>query len=160
MSGSPLSTALLGSACAIGLALTALPARVEARSAETPVVVTAYRSASCGCCKGWLEHLRQAGLQVKDQVVTDVGVLKRRYGVPAALASCHTARVGEYTVEGHIPASVIRKLFRERPDVSGIAVPGMPLGSPGMEAGNRRENYTVFSFTRSGTVAPFHSIRT
>ena len=97
MSGSPLSTAL--------------PARVEARSAETPVVVMAYRSASCGCCKGWLEHLRQAGLQVKDHVVADVGVLKRRYSVPAALASCHTARVGEYTVEGHIPASVIRKLF-------------------------------------------------
>ena len=124
-----------------------------------PVVVSAYRSPTCGCCKGWLDHLRQAGFTVKDYVTNDLASVKQRYGVPPQLQSCHTARIGGYTVEGHSPASAIQRLLKKRPQVAGIAVPGMPLGSPGMESPFKKESYTVFTFTESGRSQAFQTVK-
>jgi len=123
-----------------------------------PAVVSGYRSPSCGCCKGWLDHLRQAGFTVKDYVTSNLASIKQRYGVPPQLQSCHTARIGGYTVEGHIPVSAIQRLLKERPQVAGIAVPGMPLGSPGMESPFKTESYTVFTFTESGRTQAFQTV--
>ena len=137
-----------------------LPARSAPTSGlSTPIVVTSYRSSTCGCCKGWLDHLRKAGFTVKDYVTDNIGSVKQRYGVPDQMQSCHTARIGGYTVEGHIPVSAIQRLLKERPKVAGIAVPGMPLGSPGMESPLKKESYTVFTFTASGRTQPFQAVK-
>ncbi|TWB87883.1 hypothetical protein FB106_11911 [Synechococcus sp. Ace-Pa] len=121
--------------------------------------VTAYRSASCGCCKGWLDHLRGEGFSVVDHVVENLEEIKVSQGVPGDLASCHTATLAGYVIEGHVPAEAIHQLLRQRPAVAGIAVPGMPLGSPGMESALRSESYTVFSFTRDGSFTPFFHVK-
>ncbi|MGL6135436.1 MAG: DUF411 domain-containing protein [Prochlorococcaceae cyanobacterium] len=120
--------------------------------------VDAYRSASCGCCKGWLDHLRTAGFTVRDHVVEDLEAVKLSLGVPGELASCHTATVAGYVIEGHVPVSAMQRLLLQRPAVAGIAVPGMPLGSPGMESPLGAEPYTVFSFTGDGAFRPFQRI--
>ena len=120
----------------------------------SPEVIT-YRSPSCGCCKEWLGHLRMEGFSVVDHVVDNPESIKLKRGVPADLASCHTATVAGYVIEGHVPAGAIRRLLRERPAVAGIAVPDMPLGSPGMESILRREPYTVVAFQSNGSRRPF-----
>ena len=101
-------------------------------------------------------HLRAAGFEVKEQNVDALGPIKQRFGVPAALQSCHTAVVDPYVIEGHVPADLIQRLLRERPAVVGLAVPGMPVGAPGMEApGRPAECYDVLTFDRSGRTAVF-----
>jgi hypothetical protein len=101
-------------------------------------------------------HLRAAGFEVKDQNVDALGPIKQRFGVPAALQSCHTAVVDPYVIEGHVPADLIQRLLRERPAVVGLAVPGMPVGAPGMEApGRPAERYDVLTFDRSGRTTVF-----
>lgn len=121
-----------------------------ARAAVKPSVHV-YKSATCGCCRAWVDHLRAHGYPVKAEDLADLASVKRKLGVPAALESCHTAAVDGYTVEGHVPADVIDRLLRERPKVVGIAVPGMPVGSPGMEVpGQPAERYQVVTFDRSG----------
>ena len=117
--------------------------------------VTVYKSPTCGCCKKWVEHLEQNGFEVKAYDVRDVVSYKLRMGVPAALGSCHTALVDGYVIEGHVSADDIKKLLTQRPAISGLAVPGMPVGSPGMEQGNRRDRYDVLSFTEDGATAVF-----
>ncbi|MBV2350385.1 DUF411 domain-containing protein [Synechococcus sp. HK05] len=141
---------------ALALAGLSVAATAPSHAAE---VVAAYRSASCGCCKGWLDHIRKAGFTVQDHVVNNLPAIKRRYGVPGALGSCHTATINGYVIEGHVPVSAIQKLLKERPKVAGIAVPGMPLGSPGMESTLRSETYTVFTFTRTGVIKPFQTVK-
>jgi hypothetical protein len=140
------------------LALAGLSVATAAPS-QAAEVVAAYRSASCGCCKGWLDHIRKAGFTVQDHVVNNLPAIKQRYGVPGALGSCHTATINGYVIEGHVPVSAIQKLLKERPKVAGIAVPGMPLGSPGMESSLRSETYTVFTFTRTGVIKPFQTVK-
>jgi hypothetical protein len=108
--------------------------------------VTVYRSPTCGCCEDWAEHLRANGFTVVVKDVEDMGEVKRRFSVPAPLQSCHTAMVDGYAVEGHVPASDIRRLLAERPKATGLAVPGMPIGSPGMEQGSQREPYSTILF--------------
>ena len=101
-------------------------------------------------------HLRAAGFEVKEQNVDALGPIRQRFGVPAALQSCHTAVVDPYVIEGHVPAEAVRRLLRERPAVVGLAVPGMPVGAPGMEApGRPAERYDVLTFDRSGRTAVF-----
>lgn len=124
-------------------------------SAETLPPVTAYRTASCGCCKGWLQHMRANGFQVRDVVVADIGVIKRRLGIPSQLSSCHSAEIAGFSLEGHIPASDVKLLLSKRPAVTGIAVPGMPLGSPGMESPYGKEPFSVMAFTRGGRIERF-----
>src|SRR5262245_8800266 len=107
-------------------------------------------SRSCGCCGEWVKHMRANGFEVEAQYVDDVTPTKRRHGVPQALWSCHTGLVGGYVVEGHVPAPDIVRLLRERPRVIGLAVPGMPVGAPGMEQG-APEPYATIAFGRDGS---------
>ena len=120
----------------------------QARSASAPVRV--YMSRSCGCCGEWIKHLRASGFEVNAQYVDDVVAWKRRLGVPEALWSCHTGVIGKYVVEGHVPAADLRRLFAERPALQGLAVPGMPVGAPGMEQGPA-ERYATIAFGKEGT---------
>jgi len=125
--------------------------------AAAPPVVHVVKSPSCGCCNLWIAHLRRAGFRVRITDVADVAPTARRLGVPDDLRSCHTASAGGYAIEGHVPAGDIARLLRERPAAAGLAVPGMPMGSPGMEAGGRREPYRVILFTRAGRRTLFAS---
>lgn len=126
------------------------------RSASAkPLAVTVYRDAGCGCCSLWGKHLEQAGMDVTYINSTDLPAIRAKYKVPRTLQSCHTAIVDGYVVEGHVPAADIRRLLATRPKVLGIAVPGMPLGSPGMEQGSRRDSYAVMSFDAAGKTAIF-----
>ncbi|MGI6247656.1 MAG: DUF411 domain-containing protein [Pseudochelatococcus sp.] len=110
-----------------------------------PVTVT--RDPSCGCCDGWVAHIEAAGFQVRVVNSPDADSLRQRLGVPADLVSCHTAEVGGYVVEGHVPAAAIRRLLVERPEATGLAIPGMPAGAPGMDfPGVQPEPYEAFLF--------------
>ncbi|WEX09226.1 DUF411 domain-containing protein [Chelativorans sp. AA-79] len=115
--------------------------------AEALPLVSVTKDPSCGCCDGWVAHIEAAGFPVRVVESVDMDGLKRRLGVPAELASCHTAEVGGYVVEGHVPAPAIRRLLAERPDARGLAVPDMPAGSPGMDfPGVDPEPYEAFLF--------------
>ena len=114
-----------------------------------------YKDPNCGCCHNWVEIMRRAGFEVSARDTTDMNAIKTRHKVTPALASCHTALVGGYVVEGHVPADVIRKLLAEKPKVLGIAVPGMPVGSPGMESGSRKDPYDVLTFDAAGKTTVF-----
>lgn len=118
---------------------------------STAPVITVYKDPGCGCCKNWVEHLRKHGFEVIARDTSDVTGAKRTGRVPEQLYSCHTAFVGGYVVEGHVPAPDIQRLLREKPRVAGIAVPGMPAGSPGMEVGSRVDRYDVIAFNRDGS---------
>jgi hypothetical protein len=133
-------------------ALAAMPLLLAtyAQGAQAGPVVTVVKTPTCGCCNAWVAHLRRAGFQVRISDVADVAPTARRLGVPDDLRSCHTASVGGYAIEGHVPAADIRRLLRERPAAAGIAVPGMPMGSPGMEHGSHRQRYQTILFTRAG----------
>jgi hypothetical protein len=109
--------------------------------------MTVFKDANCGCCGVWVEHARAAGFAVEVRLESQMSRVKARLGVPADLTSCHTAIVDGYVIEGHVPSEAIVKLLRERPRLSGIAVPGMPIGSPGMEiTGQTPEPFTVIGF--------------
>jgi hypothetical protein len=117
--------------------------------------IKVYRSPSCGCCGGWVDHLRAAGFQVAVEMIDDVGLIAQRLGVPDELRSCHTGEIAGYFVEGHVPASDVERLLREKPAARGIAVPGMPIGSPGMEMGGRREPFQTLLVDRKNTISVF-----
>ena len=112
--------------------------------------ITVYKSPTCGCCKQWIAHLEAAGFDVEAIDSDDMNAVKQRYAVPRNLTSCHTARIAGYTIEGHVPADDIRRLLAERPEAGGLSVPGMPVGSPGMEIGDRIDPYRVMLFGESG----------
>lgn len=129
----------------------ALLACGQAAAATIDVVKSPY----CGCCSAWVEHLRAHGFEVRVTDVENVAPVADRLGVPAPLRSCHTAEVEGYAIEGHVPAADIQRLLRERPQAAGLAVPGMPVGSPGMEQGDRRQPYATILFRRNGDMAVF-----
>ncbi len=111
--------------------------------AQLPLVVV-HKNASCGCCNDWVEHMRAAGFRVQVRNEDNLNPVKERVGVPVGMGSCHTAEIGGYFVEGHVPAADIKRLLAERPAAKGLVVPGMPVGSPGMEAPDgRSQPYTV-----------------
>ncbi|MBS3650230.1 DUF411 domain-containing protein [Pseudaminobacter sp. 19-2017] len=119
--------------------------------ADALPLVTVTKDPNCGCCTGWAEHIRAAGFPLKVVESGDLDSLKQRLGVPSALYSCHTAEVGGYVIEGHVPVSALQRLLAERPSGTGLAVPGMPAGSPGMDfPGVTPEDYEVFLFGPSG----------
>lgn len=124
-------------------------------AAEPAPRVTVYKSPTCGCCGKWVDHLKASGFSVTVHDVQSVEPFKERYGVPRNLASCHTATVAGYAIEGHVPADLIKRLLAEKPRVKGLAVPGMPVGSPGMEQGNVKEPYDVVSFDETGRTAVY-----
>ena len=143
----------IGALVATGAAsrLWAQPARTAAgpKSVAAPRAITIYKDPNCGCCKLWVAHMQKAGFIATVNDTTDMATVKSAMGVPEALQSCHTARIGSYTIEGHVPADVIIKLLDEKPEGRGLAVPGMPSGSPGMEGG-RVERYAVLLFDKLG----------
>jgi hypothetical protein len=112
--------------------------------------VTVSKDPDCGCCNGWVDHLRQAGFPVIVKNAKELQTIKKGLGVPDRLASCHTAEVKGYVIEGHVPADAIKRLLREAPEAVGLAVPGMPIGSPGMEGGTP-EVYEVVMFRKDAS---------
>jgi hypothetical protein len=139
-----LRTSLLGAAGAIIV-------RPEPAAAAPLPVVTVYKDKGCQCCGKWVQHLTQNGFVVNAQNVDNLDEIKRTMNVPKQLQTCHTAVVGKYVVEGHVPADVIKKMLAEKPAILGLGtIPGMPAGSPGMEMGNMKDKYDVIAFDRSG----------
>lgn len=153
-----LPTVLFLGACGTGEAGEASDDRVAHFTVDRempPIVV--YKTATCGCCNGWVEHLRDAGFEVEARDVRDLMSVKRDAGVPVSMSSCHTALIDGYVVEGHVPAEHVARLVTERPAVAGIAVPGMPIGSPGMEGPNP-ESYQVLTFSPDGSSGVFADV--
>ena len=143
---------------AVAVPLGAAVMSTAAHEPAAPIAVTVYKNAQCGCCKNWVEHLRKEGFEVTAKDVNDLSAIKNKLGVPSALASCHTAIVGQYVVEGHVPAADIKRLLEEKPKVAGIGVPGMPVGSPGMEMpGTPADRYNVMAFAKDGKQRVFAS---
>jgi hypothetical protein len=118
-------------------------------------VVTVYKSPTCGCCKKWVTHLEDQGFRVDARNTNDMGSIKRKNGVASDLQSCHTALVNGYVIEGHVPAADIKRLLSEKPDINGLSIPGMPMGSPGME-GSRNDPYEVLSIYTRGQVSVYN----
>jgi hypothetical protein len=144
----PMHLLLSRRAFVVGAALALSPAGASAQSSPR---ITVTKDPTCGCCSGWVDHLRASGFTVAVVESADLARVKARLGIPEDLASCHTAEVGGYAVEGHVPASAITRLLKERPPAKGLAVPGMPIGSPGMEMqGTPSEEYAVVLFGPSG----------
>lgn len=119
--------------------------------------ITVYKSSTCGCCKKWISHLEQNGFKVSAHDVESVVPYKIEYGLTPKLSSCHTAVINGYTIEGHVPAKDILRLLKEKPKLKGLAVPGMPVGSPGMEMGDRKDKYNVMSFDENGNTKVYSS---
>ena len=127
-----------------------------AQTARSSSELVVYKSPTCGCCGAWVEHMTAAGFQARITEVTDTASVRTAQGVPASLASCHTAVIGGYFLEGHVPAEDVRKLLAERPEAVGLAVPGMPLGSPGMEMPDgQREPYETLLILKGGGTRVF-----
>ena len=141
-----------GAALAVGFGIAGL--RADQATAET---ITVYKTATCGCCSLWVEHLQANGFQVEAHDIDQQKLtgIAREAGVTADLQSCHTAKVGRYVVEGHVPAADIQRMLKERPAIAGISAPGMPMGSPGMEQGGVKQPYDVVAFTKSGQRSVF-----
>ena len=128
--------------------LVALPQMASSASAAPTMIV--HRDPSCGCCEDWVKHIRASGIDATIVNEANMNTVKARLGVPDALVSCHTAEIGGYVIEGHVPARAIQKLLRERPEEIGLSAPGMPIGSPGMESGDARETFEVVLFGKQG----------
>ena len=138
----------------IAALVTLLAVRAQAGDAD-PKAVHVYKSPTCGCCQKWVEHLKSRGFTVDVSNVPDVNPVKKELGVPAGASSCHTAVVEGYFVEGHVPGEDVERLLAERPkDVVGLAVPGMPVGSPGMEGPNPQK-YSVLAVQKDGKLKVF-----
>ena len=128
---------------------------MAAQSSAKPQM-TVYKSSTCGCCSKWVEHMQANGFEVKAIDVDDIDKVKHERGVPDSAASCHTAVVNGYVVEGHVPADAVLKVLKEKPPIAGIAVPGMPMGAPGMEVpSGQKAAYTIVSFDKAGKTAVY-----
>jgi hypothetical protein len=136
---------------AVGAAVAALPTF----GAPALPLVEVFKSPTCGCCGAWVDHLKAAGFPVKVTDVGDTTVARKRYGLPDKFGSCHTGVVSGYVVEGHVPAAEVKRMLASRPAAIGLAVPGMPPGSPGMEVGGRKDPYDVFLIDKSGRETVF-----
>ena len=145
------TTAILGSLFAFLVLVTAIGMLARTSNAQE---ITVYKSPTCSCCEKWIQHLRDNGFTVKALDVENLNQIKVQHGITPETASCHTALVEGYVVEGHVPADVIKRLLTEHLDVKGITVPGMPMGSPGME-GSYRERYQVLTFDGKGNTAVY-----
>ena len=145
---------LFGLTCIAFGALVASAAKSNEHAPPPRTRITVFKDPNCGCCKSWVEHLRKHGFDVIARDTSDVAPTKQTARVPQQLYSCHTAFVNRYVVEGHVPAADIDRLLKEKPKIAGIAVAGMPAGSPGMEVG-RVDKYDVIAFNRDGSTRVF-----
>ena len=143
------------------LAMTAFGVPQVGMAAVQLETVTVWKTPTCGCCKDWVIHLRKEGFNVVANDVPDTAPIRQKLGLPAKFGSCHTAQVGGYVIEGHVPASEVKQLLREKPAAIGLAVPGMPVGSPGMEMKGDmlgvRDAYDVVLVTRDGSSRVYKS---
>ena len=151
LSKSPLVWVVMGLALVIA-SITVYGLNHQGRAQATEITV--YKSPTCGCCKKWVSHLQNAGFKVRAINRTDLNRIKAASGVRPEYASCHTAIVDGYVIEGHVPADLVARLLKEKPDIKGLAVPGMPMGSPGME-GPRRDPYQVLAFDEQGNLSVY-----
>jgi hypothetical protein len=160
-------TSLARIALAVGAAMglaacerTSAQAQVAA-SATSGLFAEVWKTPTCGCCKAWVEHLQGAGFTVKANDVSSTDAMRSKLGMPAELGSCHTALIGGFAVEGHVPAREIKRLLAEPreavADVAGLSVPGMPIGSPGMEMGDKRDKYDVLLVLKNGKSRVYQS---
>lgn len=135
----------------------AAPAAAEAtKTASTDKVLEVYKSPTCGCCGAWVDHMKDNGYQVVVHEQQNLQSIKEKAGIFPGQGSCHTAFIDGYAIEGHVPAADVDRLLAERPDARGLTVPGMPVGSPGMEMGDRVDAYDVLLFDESGTAVFSH----
>ena len=144
-------------ACGNADASPASEAELAAAVDQSLPTVVVYKTETCGCCNGWVEHMRAAGFQVDARNVRDIMSVKMEAGVPGAMVTCHTALVDGYVVEGHVPAEYIKQMLADHPDIAGIGVPGMPVGSPGMEGPNPQP-YQVLAFNHDGNVSVYADV--
>lgn len=133
-----------------GAAATVLPA-----GAASLPLVSVFKDPNCGCCTAWVDHLKAAGFPVRVTEVGDTGAMRRRHGMPDAYGGCHTGLVEGYVIEGHVPAAEVKRLLEARPAAIGLSVPGMPVGSPGMEFGDRQDPYEVLLVDEGGQARVF-----
>jgi len=123
--------------------------------AETNEILV-YKSPTCGCCKKWVSHLESKGFNVTSKNMQDMNPIKKKIGVQRQYQSCHTAKIGKYFIEGHVPAKDIKRLLKEQPDIKGLSAPGMPMGSPGME-GPRKDRYDVVAIDKNDRATVYSS---
>jgi hypothetical protein len=136
--------------------LTLAPLLATAQSPR-PLAIDVYKSPTCGCCEDWVKHLRANGFTVTTHDVEDTGVYRTKHGIPDRFGSCHTGVIAGYGIEGHVPAADIKKLLASKPQAAGLAVPGMPVGSPGMEYGPRKDPFDVLLVKANGAASVFSS---
>ncbi len=151
-----LPVALFISSVTIGNAQTAWDEPTQ-KMLDAPMSVVVYRSPTCGCCSKWLEHLKRHDFNVIDNVTEKMQDIKDRYGVTHALASCHTAIINGYIVEGHVPVRDIKSMLKARAEIKGLTVPGMVVGTPGMEVGAKKAPFKVLAFDKQGNIALYKS---
>ena len=144
-----ITVVIIGAAGYSGYSLRLSP--IQSASAEE---ITVYKSPTCGCCKKWVSHLEVNDFDVNAYNRTNLAAIKQQFNIPLQLQSCHTAIVGGYVIEGHVPAEDIKRLLTEKPDIHGLTVPGMPMGSPGME-GPRKDSYQVLAIDKQGTTSVY-----
>lgn len=128
---------------------------LAASPAHTAEKLVVYKSPTCGCCSEWVQHMKKGGFDVEVREVADILPYEQKFGVPQALSSCHIATVSGYVIEGHVPASDVKRLLRERPKAKGLSVPGMPQGAPGMEQGRPQDRYETLLFDAAGKSTVF-----
>lgn len=118
---------------------------------QKPLDITVYYSQTCGCCGSWMDHLKKHQFNVTRMPSSDMEAVKQQHGLPAGMGSCHTAVIDGYVIEGHVPAGDIRQLLKDRPsNIAGLSVPEMPVGTPGMEMGHRKDPFAVMAFDQQG----------
>jgi hypothetical protein len=117
--------------------------------------MTVYRSPSCGCCHQWMDHAKKQGFEITEVKTDNMDAIKKQYKIPANIASCHTAIIDGYVMEGHIPATDIKRFLKQKPNQLGLIVPGMSIGSPGMESGNNKQPFEVLTLGKNGSTQVF-----
>jgi hypothetical protein len=149
---------ILGSATPMSYASVVLNSNRDIQATLAAIIpnINVYRSPECTCCGGWIDNIKTQGFEIQDFLTPDIEAVKQKYKVPDNLVSCHTAIVNGYVLEGHVPANDIKRLLQEKPNVSGLAVPQMPVGTPGMEMGTKKDPFTVLSFDRQNAIMVFN----
>lgn len=148
-------THVLGFLLGVAAAVIAIAVYSNQRLASAQPTLTVFKNPTCDCCSKWVEHMQAAGFKVRVEEMQDLSPIKARFHIPGSLHSCHTAIVEGYVIEGHVPAADVWRLLQEKPTVTGLAVPGMPIGSPGMEQGFRVDPYEVLTFNPKGQTRVF-----
>jgi hypothetical protein len=148
--------AVVGILVSLGLLIFGISSSVGQNAATGKPMVAVFKTPTCGCCSNWVDHMKANGFELKVQDVDDIAAIKEKLGVAPEISSCHTSQVGGYVIEGHVPAAAVQRLLKERPKVAGLAVPGMPAGSPGMELpSGHREPYAVLTFDKTGRTSVY-----